>query len=196
MGASWIVSGGRFKQQRGSRSPLYKCVPVLCGKVFLLLRPLLPPLQKCVCKLYHPSRLLWCYYVKAAHLIAPEIIYNLALRSCNPGLQVCVHPVSNSSPFGRWDGSGGSTVCRAQLRLSRLGAPLGQRARGTGCSLQGCCMGALVVICEHESVSWAVMSPGRPSRVHPLQRWGCLLPTECRQGVISPRKLLGAETNT
>lgn len=46
-----------------------------------------------------------------------------------------------------------------------------------------------------ETVSWAVMSPGRPTHVHPLQRWGCLLPAEHRQGVSSPRKLLGVETN-
>lgn len=183
MGASWIVSGERFKQQRGSRSPLYKCVPLLCGKVFLLLRPLLPPLQKCVCKLYHPSQLLWCYYVKAAHLIAPEIIYNLALRSCNPGLQVCVHPVSNSSPFGRWDGQHCLQGTAAAQSPGSIPGSAGTRNR------------CVVVICERESISWAVMSPGRPSRVHPLQRWGCLLPTECRQGVISPRKLLGVETN-
>lgn len=43
MGASWVVSVGRLKQQRGSSSP--SCVSLLCS-AFLLFRPPAAPLQK------------------------------------------------------------------------------------------------------------------------------------------------------
>lgn len=119
--------GGDFKQQCGFGSPLYKCVPSLRRKVFfpsILTSSSSPPKTwcPCVCKLYHPPRLLWCYYVKAACLVAPGIIYNLGLQS-NPGMGVCICPLSSLSLFVCWDGSrGGSILCRARLWLGPPGA--------------------------------------------------------------------------
>lgn len=37
----------------------------------------------CVCELFPPPWLLWCYYVKTAHLVAPGIICTLV---CSPAL--------------------------------------------------------------------------------------------------------------
>ena len=141
----------------------------------------------CVCKLYHLPRLLWCYYVKAAHLVAPGIIYNLDLQS-NPGMRVCVHPLSSLSLFVRWDGSGASSAGPGGGSVP-LEPSEGYGVRGAHSSMRGCRVGASLAASDRGAVSWAVMSAGRPTRVHPLQALGCLLPAECRWGVSSPRKL-------
>lgn len=132
---------------------------------------------------FSSTRLLWCYYAKAARLVALGILSNFGLQS-KPGPRGCVHPLASLSLFVRWVGSGGSTVCRAVPRSPRSLLQVTGHEEPLRCAR----LSYRCVACCFRTWGHILGS------VEPWKSRLCSSPPGTRQGLGFPRKLMGMET--